>query len=241
MNTKPPLDNADGVRVSGLWRYPVKSLAGEPVEVAELTADGVSGDRIVHVRGAHGPLTGRTRHGLLTLPATTGSDGIPRVGGHRWDSDAAARLVADRAGAAVELVAHSGSERFDVLNLLVATDGAVAAFGRDVRRLRPNLLLDGVPATGEAGWPGHALEIGDAAIGVHSLRQRCIVTTIDPDTGDQDVSVLRDIRRDFGGEIALNCWVIRPGTVRLGDPATVVPTDAQPERYGGWILGAPYP
>jgi uncharacterized protein YcbX len=240
MKTYKPLDDQRDVSVSGLWRYPVKSLAGEALDVAELTDGGVTGDRIVHVRGRHGPLTGRTRHGLLTLPATTGSDGIPRVDGHPWDSKAAERLVANRAGAAAALVAYAGSERFDVLNLLVATDGAVRAFGRDVRRLRPNLLLAGVPAAEEAGWPGQALEIGDAVIGIHSLRQRCIVTTIDPDTGAQDLDVLRDIRRDFGGEIALNCWVIRPGTVRLGDPATIVPTDAQPERYGGWILGAPY-
>ena len=70
-----------------------------------------------------------------------------------------------------------------MLNLLVATDGAVAAFGADVRRLRPNLLISGVPADAEATWPGHALAIGDALIGIHSVRQRCIVTTIDPDTG----------------------------------------------------------
>ena len=37
-----------------------------------LTSDGIKGDRVVHVAGARGPLTGRTRHGLLTLRATTG-------------------------------------------------------------------------------------------------------------------------------------------------------------------------
>ncbi|MBK6306789.1 MAG: MOSC N-terminal beta barrel domain-containing protein [Gemmatimonadetes bacterium] len=42
------------LRVAGLWRYPVKSLAGEPLREAQLTRDGIPGDRIVHVRGPEG-------------------------------------------------------------------------------------------------------------------------------------------------------------------------------------------
>ena len=57
------------MHVGRLWRYPVKSLGGEPLAEAELTADGVSGDRIVHIGGTHGPLTGRTRHSLVTVPS----------------------------------------------------------------------------------------------------------------------------------------------------------------------------
>jgi uncharacterized protein len=60
------------VHVSQLWRYPIKSLGAEPLGSAQLTADGIAGDRIVHVYNARGPLTGRSRHGLLTVPATTG-------------------------------------------------------------------------------------------------------------------------------------------------------------------------
>jgi uncharacterized protein YcbX len=66
------------------------------------------------------------------------------------------------------------------------------------------------------------------------------VTTIDPDTGAQDVDVLRRIRDEFDGRLALNCWVITPGTIRVGDPVSLVDTDAEPEHLGGWILGAPY-
>jgi uncharacterized protein len=73
------------VYVAGLWRYPVKSLAGEALTAAQLTGDGISGDRIVHVAGPQGPLTGRIRHRLLTVPAATGPDGVPRVAGHPWD------------------------------------------------------------------------------------------------------------------------------------------------------------
>ena len=228
------------MHVAGLWRYPVKSLGGEPLQTAQLTGDGMAGDRTVHVRSAHRPLTGRTRHGLLTLPVSTGADGAPRVAGHRWDSSAAGELVRAAAGADAELAGYDGPERFDITNLLVATDGALARFGADVRRLRPNLLLAGVPVGAEPSWPGNVLEIGDALIGIHSQRARCIVTSIDPDTGAQDLEVFRRIRRDFGNEIALNRWVIRPGTVRVGDPARLVPTQEQPEHVGGWIVGATY-
>ena len=129
------------MHVAGLWRYPVKSLAGEPLPATPLTADGMPGDRVVHVAGPHGLLTGRIRHGLLTIPASTGADGQPEVAGHSWRSAEAANIVRAAAGPAAELVAYTGSERFDVLNLLVVTDGAVAVFGHDMRRLRPNLLV----------------------------------------------------------------------------------------------------
>jgi uncharacterized protein YcbX len=229
------------IRIDQLWRYPVKSLGGEQLETADLTRDGVRGDRVVHVAGRRGPLTGRTRHGLLTLHATTGDDGEPWIEGHRWDSDAAAQLVAERGGEGARLVADTSSRRFDVLNLMVATDGAVARLGHDVRRLRPNLVLSGAPAELELELPGRALRVGDALIGVHSVRQRCIVTTIDPDSGAQDLTVLRRIRDEFGGEIALNSWVIEPGTVRIGDAVEVTDTDEVPADLGGWIVGSPYP
>jgi uncharacterized protein len=229
------------MQVTGLWRYPVKSLGGESLASAELTPDGVRGDRIVHVRGPRGLLTGRTRHGLLTLPVRTGADGVPLVDGQPWESASAAALVRARAGDDAVLVADDSPERFDVLNLLVATDEAVGRFGHDVRRLRPNVLISGVAQGAEAHWPGHALAIGDVLIGIDSLRARCIVTTIDPDTGEQDLDVLRGIRRDFGGELALNCWVIRPGTINLGDEAHLVTSNDEPRHYGGWTVGAPYP
>lgn len=228
------------MRVAGLWRYPVKSLAGEPLDRAELTLDGVAGDRVVHARNSGSFLTGRVRHGLLTIPATTGDDGTPFVAGSRWDSPEAAKVIRAHGGADVELAAYSGPERFDVANLLVATDGTVDDFGHDLRRLRPNMLISGVPAGSEATWAGRALAIGDALIGVHSLRDRCVVTSIDPDTGERNPDVFRRIRREFGGQLCLNAWVIRGGAVQVDDPVTLVDTNERPSHLGGWVVGAPY-
>lgn len=228
------------MEVSGLWRYPVKSLAGEALDVVALTRDGISGDRIVHVVGPRGPLTGRTRYGLLTIAARTGAGGVPHVAGFPWDTPAAAAVVREHAGSSARLVAYDGPERFDVLNLLIATDGAVRRFGHDIRRLRPNLLISGVDAGAEATWPGQALAMGDALVGIHSVRDRCVVTTIDPDSGAQDLDVLRGIRDVFGGRLALNSWVIEPGRVRMGDRVELVPTGEQPTDVGGWVAGAAY-
>jgi MOSC domain-containing protein len=236
------LNSGEGaaVRVAGLWRYPVKSLAGESLDVAELTTNGMAGDRTVHVTSTEGLLTGRVRHRLVILRASTDPSGTPIIEGHRWDSAEAAELVRREAGPDARLVAYGGPERFDVANLLVATDGSAMAFGHDLRRLRPNIALAGVPQGTEQAWVGRALKIGDALIGVHSLRSRCVVTSIDPDTGDIDIEVFRRVRRVFGGKLCLNSWVIRPGRIHVGDSVVIADTEAEPSGLGGWVTGAPY-
>ena len=204
--------------VGGLWRYPVKTLAGEPLDTAELTANGIPGDRIVHVRGPEGVRTSRRHFALLGLHGTLGADGTPLVDGMRWDSPEALAAVRRAAGDDAWLEAYDGLQRFDVLPLLVATDGAVAAFSRDVRRLRPNILISGVDGMAEVGWPGGELHIEVAVIRLDSLRPRCPMTTIDPDTLERDPGVLKDIGRRFRGRLALNAEIVVGGTIRIGDP-----------------------
>ena len=209
------------LRVDGLWRYPVKTLAGEPLQTAELTAGGIPGDRIVQVHGPEGVRTSRRHHRLLGLNGTLAPDGQPLVNGHPWRSPEALALVQGAAGQDAWLEAYDGLERFDILPLLVATDGAVAAFGRDVRRLRPNILIGGVDGMDEVHWEGAELHLGAAIVRLDSLRGRCPMTTVDPDTLERDPEVLRDIGRRFGGRLALNAEVARPGTIRMGEPVTL--------------------
>jgi uncharacterized protein len=217
------------LHVAGLWRYPVKSLAGEPLDATLLTPSGILGDRLVHVRGPEGVRTSRRQHRLLGLRGTLSAEGSPLVNGRAWNSPEVLALVRDAAGADAWLAAYDGPERFDVLPLLVATDGAVAEFGRDIRRLRPNILIGGVAGMEERSWPGGELHIGDAVIRLDSLRPRCPMTTVDPETLERDPEVLRDIGRRFGGRLALNAEVVRPGSVRVGDPVVFV-ADREGER-----------
>lgn len=216
------------LRVEGLWRYPVKSLAGEPLQEAQLTDDGIPGDRIVHVRGPEGVRTSRRQHRLLGLKATLGKDGQPLVNGLPWQDPAVLREVKAAAGSDAWLEAYDGPERFDILPLLVATDGAVASFGRDIRRLRPNILIGGVDGMDEVTWEGAELHIGTAVVRLDSLRGRCPMTTVDPDTLERDPEVLRDIGRRFGGRLALNAEVTRPGLIKVGDAVSLVRAPNQP-------------
>jgi hypothetical protein len=211
------------LHVAGLWRYPVKTLAGEPLSTAVIGPGGISGDRIVRVRGPEGVRTSRRHYRLLGLRGTLDPDGRPLINDHPWDSPDALELVKKTAGADAWLEAWEGLDRFDVLPLLVATDGAVEAFGRDVRRLRPNILISGVTGLAERSWPGARLHIGGAIIRLDSLRGRCHMTTVDPDTLQVDPGVLRDIVKRFGNQLALNGEVVRAGTVQVGDPVRLVP------------------
>jgi uncharacterized protein len=211
------------LHVAELWRYPVKSLAGERLAETEVRLDGIPGDRALYVVDARGEiLSARTRPGLLAHHATIGDDDAVLVDGRPWDSPEVAADVEAAAGPGARIVPATGPERFDILPLLVATDGAIAAFGRDHRRLRPNIVLGGVPGLTERAWERRQVGIGDAVIVLATLRERCIVTTYDPDTVEQDVGVLLGIRARFGGSLALNGWAGRPGRIAVGDPAELL-------------------
>jgi uncharacterized protein YcbX len=207
--------------VSQLWRYPVKSLAGESLTTAEIGRDGIPGDRVVRVRGPEGVRTSRRQYHLLGLRGTLDPGGRPCINGHVWNSPEALALVKDAAGLDASVEAWPGLDRFDILPLLVATDGAVAAFGRDIRRLRPNIVIAGVKGLAERDWAGMRLRIGEAVVRLDSLRARCQMTTIDPDTLAVDPGVLRDIVRRFDGKLALNAAVERPGAIKVGDPVSL--------------------
>jgi hypothetical protein len=226
------------VRVAELWRYPVKSLRGEPLEEARITDAGISGDRLVHaVRTSGRVLTARTHHKLLGLQGGLDTDGVPTIDGIRWNDPRALTAVRAVTEPDAELVYYDGTgpERFDVLPMSVATDGAVAAVGVDRRRFRANVYLSGVEGLAEREWRGRELHIGDAVLGVRQVRGRCVMTTFDPDTLEQDIAVLQKIYFELDGRTALDCYVIRPGVVRVGDVAELSGywTRARPEAATG--------
>jgi uncharacterized protein YcbX len=211
------------VFLAELWRYPVKSMGGERLDEAVLDAGGVPGDRALLVEDEDGRLvTSRSRPRLLLHHGAIGPDRQVRVDGRHWATPEVARDVEAAAGKGARLVREEGLQRFDVLPLLVATDGAIATQGVDRRRFRPNLLLGGVPGLTERGWEGKVLAIGEARIQLVSLRQRCIMVTFDPDDARQDKDVLLRIHRELGGTLALDAEVIRAGRVRVGDVAKIL-------------------
>lgn len=211
------------MHVAELWRYPVKSLKGEQIQEAHITSNGIPGDREIVVLNSAGRIvTSRTRPKLLGLNGNLGADGIPAINGFRWDSNEAAELVHQAVGEEVRLLRVPQPQAFDVLPLLIATEGATQFLNIDRRRLRPNIFLANVDGLNERDWPGRSVKIGDVLIQAVKLRARCVMTTFDPDTQEQDKSVLIKIIRDLDGTTALDCSVIQPGVVRVGDAVEIV-------------------
>ena len=211
------------MHVAELWRYPVKSLAGERLDEAEISADGIPGDRLVQVYDAEGRIvTSRTTPRLLGLKGSLSPMGETLVNGHAWTVPEVGAAIEAAAGPGARLVRDDGPDRFDVLPLLVATDGAVNALGLDRRRFRPNILVAGVDGLAERDWPGRRARVGGAIIGFKKLRGRCVMTTYDPDTLEQDPTVLRRIVQEMGGRLALDTYVVRGGRVAAGDPVELL-------------------
>lgn len=211
------------MKVTEIWRYPVKTMAGEKLQRARIGPLGIDGDRVVRVEDARKRvITSRSHPRFLGHKGTLGVDGEPLVDGRPWNSPAVAADVVDIVGPGATLVRHDDLDRFDVLPLLIATDGAIAAFGYDYRRLRPNIVIGGVEGMMEREWPGGQLRIDKVVIGVQDLRLRCIMTSYDPDTLVQNTEVTRSIYDRFDGKLALNCFVIEPGEVSEGDAVQFV-------------------
>jgi len=80
------------------------------------------------------------------------------------------------------------------------------------------IVIGGVEGLAEREWPGRRLRVGGVVIHAAELRGRCIMTTFDPDTLQQDRTVLRRIFRELGGRMALDCAVVQGGLIREGDP-----------------------
>jgi uncharacterized protein YcbX len=202
----------------------VKSLAGERLEAVDVREDGFPGDRALRVVDARGaPVTARTKPALLALSASLDGGRRPLVDGRDWESSETAATIAAAAGEGARLApAGDDGHWFDESPLLVATDGAIAALGYDGRRFRPNLVIGGVDGMAERSWDGRRVRAGSAEIDLGHLCERCVLTTFDPDTQEQDPDVLRRVNADLDGLFARNCWVARPGRIAVGDPVELL-------------------
>src|SRR6476661_5651579 len=156
------------MRVSALWRYPVKSLRGVSLDEAVVTELGIEGDRLVQALRPGGRVyTARTHPAMLGLQGGLDA-GVPTIDGLRWDTPEALAAVRAVTAEDAELVFFDGDgpQRHDVLPMSVATDGGVAAVGVDGRRFRANVYLDGVLGLAERAWVGFELQLGEAVVGV---------------------------------------------------------------------------
>ena len=76
--------------------------------LAEITTNGIVGDRIVHVRGPEGVRTSRRHHNLIGVHATLGPDGEPLADGLPWALPEVLERVRAAAGPDAMLARYDG-------------------------------------------------------------------------------------------------------------------------------------
>ncbi len=124
----------------------------------------------------------------------------------------------------------SFADAFPVLltNTASATDLATrAGEPMDIRRFRPNIVVDGALAYEEDTW--RRIRIGEVEFEVHSPCERCSFTTINPDNADshprqEPLRTLAKYRRTPEGEVCFgqNIIAVNVGTIRSGDPVEIL-------------------
>ncbi len=210
------------LRVAELWRYPVKGLRGEQVDRVEVAADGIPGDRGLAVVDERGIVTGRRKQRMIGLPATINRTGEVVIDGHAWDSPEAAERIRDVAGDGARLTRPEFGHEFDEAPLLLVSDGSIDQLGYDHRRFRPNIYFEGATGPIEQEWIGRRVRIGDLVVSASKPDIRCVITTIDPDTIEVDLDVLKRTNEELDGRMGVYCTVVEPAVVRVGDSVSLV-------------------
>jgi uncharacterized protein YcbX len=226
--------------VAALWRYPVKSMAAEPLEHADVSWHGVPGDRrwaVIRKDDATSGftwLTIRERPELWRyLPSFVQPD-QPDTSRTLVVTPAGAELDVGAPGLAAELGDGVGVIRnhrglFDTFPLSVLTTQTLTALSTlvgaalDPRRFRPNLLIESSSAEpfGEDAWVGRVLRIGALRVRIDKRDQRCVVVNVDPVTAVRSPEILRAIARERDACLGVYASTVEPGRVAVGDPVAI--------------------
>lgn len=227
-------------RVSELWRYPVKSMAGQRLEAAEVSWHGLEGDRrwaFVRenlVRSSFPWLTIRERPELRHFvpsfadPARP-DESLTTVRTPEGDTlDVADPRLAERLGPGVYVIRQKRGIP-DTAPLSLISTATIAAIGDlvdtrlDVRRFRPNLLVEpaGDKPFVEDDWVGSVLRVGSVRMRVDQRDKRCVMINVDPDTDERDPSVLRAVAQTREAYAGVYGTTVTPGRIAVGDPVVL--------------------
>jgi uncharacterized protein YcbX len=215
--------------VVGLWRYPVKSMAGQALDEVHVSWHGFAGDRRWAFlrdgvpRNGFPWLTIRQRADLCRYrpsfadPAKPDSSRTCVLTPQGREFEVIDPELAAELGTGVRVVKLDRGI-FDAMPLSLVTTRSIGDL--DVRRFRPNLLVDAPGAT-EDDWVGRVLRIGDLRMRVDRRYTRCVIVNVDPDTTERDSRILRAIARDR--ELCLGVYgsTVEPGRVAIGDAVVV--------------------
>jgi hypothetical protein len=224
-------------RVAALWRYPVKSMAGERLDGADISWNGLAGDRRwAFIRD------GQVRSGF---PWLTIRD-LPELAHYRPRfadpdrPDASMTLVRAPSGEEIDVadpalaaelgpgvrVIKQNRGVFDTMQLSVLSTGALNSLERLVgldlapERFRPNILVEADGRESEFPedrWVGRILRIGGTRMRLDQHDQRCVMPTIDPVTLHPEPAILRAIAQQRGGRFGVYGSTVQPGRVNVDD------------------------
>ena len=239
--------------VEALFRYPVKSMSGELLEVADLGWHGIEGDRRLAFRRADDrggfpwlsasklpelvlfspQRRGPTADGNLPTHVRTPEGEELDVFGHELATEVG-RLL----GSPVEML-YLNRGIFDEASMSVITSTTVGEIGRlaaqrpDARRFRPNILIASsrsVPFE-EDEWVSGVLSFGEtneaAAIFITNRDERCSMVNVDPETARPAAEVLKAIVRVRDNKAGVYGAVTRQGRLAVGQPIFFEPAAAQ--------------
>lgn len=88
----------------------------------------------------------------------------------------------------------------------------------DVRRFRPNIVVEGVSAWGEFDWVGQEIQLGTARLEITAPINRCLNIDVNPDTGERDIPLFSLLQKHFKHkQTGVLAKVITSGAANLGD------------------------
>jgi uncharacterized protein YcbX len=226
-------------QIEAIFRYPVKSMAGERLDVANLGWHGIDGDRRLALRRTQVQtdfpwLTAGKLPDLLLFAPVCREGGEPPTHVRTPDGreveifgEELADDVARRHGAPVQMMRMKHGI-FDEGSVSVITSDTVREIGRlsamdlDIRRFRPNVVIRSLRRTPfeENGWVGGVLLFGDGdagpAISVTLRDERCAMLNLDPDTARSSPEVMKAVVRANQNDAGIYGTVIRSGRLAVG-------------------------
>lgn len=224
--------------VERLWRYPVKSTAGERLSEVAVDERGLAGDRLYSVRDGEGKFgSGKNTRRFRRM------DGLLRLGsrlGHHLDGpellDPLGRPVADPTAFLraylqredVELAREDAISHFDQQPVSLLTTAtldwvreAVPTALVDERRFRPNIVLRTPPGTRpfvEDDWLGRQAHLRSGAqLAFVGSSERCVMTGAAQPGLPHAPEILRVIAKAHDNRLDALAMVTAPGVLRVGD------------------------
>jgi uncharacterized protein len=222
-------------RVAGLWRYPVKSMAGHALDEVEVSWHGFPGDRrwaFIReglVRSDFPWLTIRERpdmwHYQPFFSDPERPDKSPTMvrTPNGEELDVTDPALAAELGQGVTLIKQNRGV-FDAAPLSLITTqtvtgiGALAGAELSPLRFRPNLVVEASGDFPEEGWVGSVLRIGGFSMRVDQKDERCVMINVDPATIERNSAILKTAGRRRDACLGVYGTTVEPGRVAVGDP-----------------------